>query len=305
MMTGKFSDNPYYVEYEGLLKQLHRLIAEGKGDSDDADAVREEMDRPERELSREELNRAAPATRLASRPNSLRRSTISTIRVHDSWLSDQPAPPTPLYLARLNGLSADLYMLQDNEFFEPSDPDESTVQRLGAELKAAQDRGDWMGVLDLLRKSPTFMSPDQIAFLRAGAYEALGHLDTSLLFMAYAARLKPLDTFYGWSVMDLLIKARRFDEALARAESQIERSQLTPGLRIQAATVLLTAAKAMPDEQARPVYERAIEVLQPALEASSQLLPVVVVIGHRTLGFCYEALGRAGRLPQRPPGRTG
>jgi tetratricopeptide (TPR) repeat protein len=95
--------------------------------------------------------------------------------------------------------------------------------------------------------------------------------------------------------MDLLIKARRFDEALARAESQIERSQLTPGLRIQAATVLLTAAKAMPDEQARPVYERAIEVLQPALEASSQLLPVVVVIGHRTLGFCHEALGQSQR----------
>ena len=45
-MRGKFADNPDYRKYERLLIDLHHLIADGKGDSDAADAVRDEMDQP-------------------------------------------------------------------------------------------------------------------------------------------------------------------------------------------------------------------------------------------------------------------
>src|SRR5438105_4980179 len=103
----KFSDNPYYVEYEDLLKKLHRLIAEGKGASEEADTVRDEMDRPERELSSEEL-------------------------------------------ARLNGLSADLYMLQGDEIFETSGTDTATPELLASHLDAAWHEQDWQRVLELL-----------------------------------------------------------------------------------------------------------------------------------------------------------
>ena len=43
-MTGKFAANPYYVACEEQLKKLHGLIAEGKGDTEEADALREELD---------------------------------------------------------------------------------------------------------------------------------------------------------------------------------------------------------------------------------------------------------------------
>ena len=56
-MKTRFADNPNYVQYESMLKDLHRLIAEGKGDSDEADALREAMDVPWRALSSEEIDR--------------------------------------------------------------------------------------------------------------------------------------------------------------------------------------------------------------------------------------------------------
>jgi hypothetical protein len=160
MMTGKFWDNPYYVEYETLLKKLHRLMAEGKGDSEEADAVRDEMDRPERELSREEL-------------------------------------------ARLNGLSADLYMLQDDENFEPSDSDEGAPELLAARLEAAWHGQDWEKVLELLRRGLTSMARDRVAYMRAWAYGELGHPDTALLFMAYAAKLNPREPLYRSQLVSL------------------------------------------------------------------------------------------------------
>jgi hypothetical protein len=179
MMTGKFSDNPYYVEYETLLKKLHRLMAEGKGDSEEADAVRDEMDRPERELNREEL-------------------------------------------ARLNGLSADLYMLQDDEMFEPPDPDEGTPELLDARLDAAWHGQDWEKVLELLRRGPTFLSKDRIAHMRARAYRELGHPDTALLFMEYAAGLNPHEPLYKSQLIEQSGQLGRREEAHERSDAPAE-----------------------------------------------------------------------------------
>src|SRR4051794_25408915 len=57
MTAPRFMDNPEYVKYVGLLKQLHRMIATGKGDSDEADALRDEMDGPWSALSADEIAR--------------------------------------------------------------------------------------------------------------------------------------------------------------------------------------------------------------------------------------------------------
>ena len=42
--------------YSKWLRQLHALIAEGKGDDDEADKLRDEMDLPWRQLNKDELN---------------------------------------------------------------------------------------------------------------------------------------------------------------------------------------------------------------------------------------------------------
>src|SRR5439155_6630607 len=56
-MSGRFADNPSYVQYEMLLKRLHALIARGEGQGPEGDAVREQMDEPIGQLSRAEILR--------------------------------------------------------------------------------------------------------------------------------------------------------------------------------------------------------------------------------------------------------
>lgn len=175
-MGRRFWNNQHFEQYESLLRRLHPLMAAGEGDTDEADAVRDEMDKPWRELSREEI-------------------------------------------ARLDGLSADLYMLEGDEVAEPCHADDRTPERLRAELKAARDRGDWETVLALLRKGPTFIAADQIAFLRARAYEALGHLEASRLFMEHAAELNPCESLYKSQLIEQLSRLERHDEAVGRADS--------------------------------------------------------------------------------------
>lgn len=91
-------------------------------------------------------------------------------------------------MERLNGLSADLYMLQDDEIYEPGGMVGITPEQLNAQIRAAWENKDWDGMLRLLRKGPGLLSKDQVASLRAEAYGALGHLDTSVLFSNYAIR---------------------------------------------------------------------------------------------------------------------
>ena len=57
LMSKRFADNPDYCLYETLLIQVHKLIASGDGDSDAADALREQMDDPWYRLSEDEQAR--------------------------------------------------------------------------------------------------------------------------------------------------------------------------------------------------------------------------------------------------------
>jgi len=46
-----------YEQYEKLLRELHELIAQGKGETDEADEIRDRMDRPWHALTLEEQER--------------------------------------------------------------------------------------------------------------------------------------------------------------------------------------------------------------------------------------------------------
>ena len=191
-MTGRFADNPNYREHERLLLELSRLMAEGKGDTDEADAIRDAMDGSWLVLSREEK-------------------------------------------VRLRRLSAELYSIEEKEVFEPVDSAERTPERVGAAIGVAYEQKDWEAVLALLRKGPSFLSQDRIAYLRAVAYKELGHPDTALLFLEYARQLDPKNARYNWRTQELLLRLGRFDEALARADEQLKSDELDPELLILSA----------------------------------------------------------------------
>ena len=54
-MNNQFADNSFYVHCECFLEELSPLMAEGKGNTDKAGAVRDQMDGPWYRLSREEI----------------------------------------------------------------------------------------------------------------------------------------------------------------------------------------------------------------------------------------------------------
>jgi hypothetical protein len=53
------SYSPDYAEYERLLLKLHDLMTQGKGDSEEADAIRDAMDDPWNRLTAVEAARAS------------------------------------------------------------------------------------------------------------------------------------------------------------------------------------------------------------------------------------------------------
>jgi tetratricopeptide (TPR) repeat protein len=256
-MQGKFADNPYYLEYEASLKKLHQMLGRGEGDSDEADALRDEMDRSASELSHEEMK-------------------------------------------RLKGLSADLYMLQDDEIYAPIEPGEDRsardVEHLQAAVTEAWARRDVVATLELLRKGPTRLTPDQLAYIRARAYEELGHLDTALLFMFYAAERNPEDSNYKWMVLNLLDRPEQRSELYQRASEYIQDAASSAELRVYAVGLLFRLTRRMTREQAATVFALVIDSLEsalPLLESGSRLiLPDLPAYGQLTLGFCYQRSGR-------------
>ena len=84
-------------------------------------------------------------------------------------------------------LSADLRMLQGKDSHRNVPDAERSAEWLSPRLQAAWNNQDWIGALSLLRNGPLYLSFDQIAYLRAQAYEELGHPDIALLFYKYAA----------------------------------------------------------------------------------------------------------------------
>jgi len=169
----KFANNPDYVQYERLLDELSRLMAEGKGDTNEADAVRDEMDAPWYKLSQEEID-------------------------------------------RLRGVSADLYMLQEEEVYEPYD---GTQEELITALSEPLSRNDYEAILLLLRKGTPFLRPAQVASLRGRCYAMLGHLETGLLFLRYAAEQEPDQVTHRLYILGLLTQLNRTQEALSEVES--------------------------------------------------------------------------------------
>ncbi len=143
--TKHFLNNPEYVEATRLLLELHRIIANGGLESEEADEVRDAMEPRWYRLTEAEI-------------------------------------------ARLDVLSANLYMLSDNDIPRPVPSEQRTKAYLEPRIRQAQEAGDWDTVLALLRNGPDYLTPDELAYQRSVAYRALGHCETALLFADYAYR---------------------------------------------------------------------------------------------------------------------
>ena len=247
-MSGLFVNNPYFIELEARTKQLHRLIAEGKCNTEEADAVRDEMDTP--------------------------------------WLR-----LTGAERQRLNGLSADLYMLQNREVSEPSDG--RTKIQVGQAIFAAVKQEKWEDALALMRR-PNLIPREKIALFRAQSYNNLGLNETSLLFLNYAVERSNEPMLLAGLQLILLYELKRYDELVPLAEQVFTQDRLPAFIRATAAFMLARSAKYMPELQARTMYKRVAEILEQIVNNNS-LIPrskEILSIVHVFIGYCYFNLGQ-------------
>ena len=243
-MNGLFTENSCYVEHEVLLRQLHHLIAEGLGDTEEADAVRDRME--------------------------------------PSWYRLKPEEKK-----RIEGLSADLYMLQDDEVFEPSDG--RTKIQIGQAVYAAIEQERWEEALKLMRQ-PNLLPRVKVAVWRARAYDALGEFEAALLFLRYAVKLDPEHPGFKAIELSLLVENNCEAEARHIAALYLNDSTAPALLRINAAGILALPSQSIKDFD----YVSIVPALKQAVQAESptaSLYNEVMAYAYEILAYCYFRLG--------------
>lgn len=195
---------------------------------------------------------------------------------------------------RFDGLSADLYMLEDKEYFERIDPAQATPDHLGKELREAWNSEKWEQVLALLRKGGSFLSQEQRAYLRAIAYENLGQLRSAFVFMDYASRQSPTDVVYRYLCLGYLVALGENEEAVKRANAYVADQTTPSALLIRASAVLIQTARNSDSATRDKRLRAAVPALERALGSKTGLdnsPDEVIALGYVSLGFCLELLG--------------
>jgi hypothetical protein len=216
MISRRHRVDPYFVRYVRQLIKLHALIAQGKGDEEEADRLRDEMEEPWRHLSSEEI-------------------------------------------ALLDDLSADLYTVGESDLRVDRSP-----KKVVEEFKTASERGDWKGVLALVRKYEGTISAAEATGLRGMAWARLGLPEAAIPFFQEAMRLNPTERMFQLCYLSGLIEANRLDEALAIAE-EIIRTSSDPARLLKAAEVYFVWAATLGLSASAMVHRKAIEVAEKAL----------------------------------------
>jgi tetratricopeptide (TPR) repeat protein len=242
-MQGRFKDNPAYVEYETLLKRLHRLIAEGQGDSEAADQVREQMDAPEARLNRWEIN-------------------------------------------RLNGLSADLYMLQQAEVLQEP-PVARDQEELHQQIQEYERWNDWDSVLAVLRRRPALVLEEAVAFTRARAYGALGHDDTALLFFEHGMKRGAASPDLRAMHLSMLQRAGQLQQAIELGSQYADAPSATPEVQIANAVNRFEILGNAEAPQVLTLLSRALERIGPKYPTSRSY----VVLAYLLAAQCLMLLG--------------
>ena len=243
-----------YGKYVNLLRELHSLIAEGKGDTEEAERLRDLMDSPWYNMNAEEIR-------------------------------------------RVRGLSADLHSLVD----APPAVGPCDQELLNESCRLAEEawiNKDWDGALELLRERPHPFPPDRVAFMRAGCWENLGDLETSLLFLERAAELSPGAGYYILALMYTKLRLGRVLDAILLADKIIGAQMVHPDLLFKVATVLIGSTHVISDtEESKLITMKAVEAIGKAIEIEQQLpenqrVQSTTVAGLVNMAMCFRKLGK-------------
>jgi tetratricopeptide (TPR) repeat protein len=194
-------------------------------------------------------------------------------------------------IGRLKGLSADLYLLSQSETF-PIGREVLPLPVLLIKLKQHEEEGDWEGVLAVLRQRGSEAPARAVAFARARAYAALGHLKVAIQFLDFAFRDEPQVPSYIWIRLQWLARSGHPIEAVSYAEKLLASGNIPSLVQVACADAFYRLAEWT--ESARIYgYSRALQIVEQALRARPRLGEQDRGIGHLLRVVCLWYLGRS------------
>jgi tetratricopeptide (TPR) repeat protein len=197
-------------------------------------------------------------------------------------------------IGRLKLLSSDLYMLEEDEIFDDPDPRQSNPRWLPMELKKAYDDSDWLEMLRLLRLEAPEISTRNRAYLRARAYDSIGHTYAAFAFMDYLTRNEPDNiTFHYFRLYYLM--ASDINRAIAEANAIIDNPSAFSPLVIQAAGILIDNIE--PAKQ-RETFDRLIQALDRVfrdVQTLKHLDAQMIAFAYVILGYALEGVALSER----------
>lgn len=187
---------------------------------------------------------------------------------------------SPLERRRLDGLSADLFMLTGEEILATRGVEPMTAEQWRAAYEQARGLGDEWRVLELLRHPSRQVGDSDVAADRSLAYQRLGMPQVAVAFAGYAWE-ESRDTQCRFALVELLLHLGHWPEAMAHALDILQsRDADTPSLLAAGQVLLRAAHTARPDtppdaiQNAVRLFERALAKLHvdPPVEADAELV---------------------------------
>lgn len=240
--------------YERGILELHALLATGRGEAPEADALRDSLAR--------------------------------------FWHS-LPDDQRDLY----DGLTADLYMVSQNEVFLPSSQtSETSIPSLRRMVAQAFEGKDFTRCLQLLRSRAGIIPPYKAAFVRGRCCQHLGLHHFAWTFLNHAAQLDPDNESTRYLALDALRRTGNITASLTQAVVAARDSKRSPKVGFAACSILADVAARSDRETADGLYllisdslSKAIPVL--SRTASKRADKTVLVASHILLGFSLTHLG--------------
>jgi tetratricopeptide (TPR) repeat protein len=213
----------------------------------------------------------------------------------------------PAESRRIEELSADLYMLTDEEIFQEVPAEQRAL--LPARVRDAFQARRYEEVLALLRANPEGLSPEMIAYVRGRCWSALRDYEAAAWFFDYAGKLRPSNPSFAALALDAVWKAGRQSDAVEQARTVIANLSTHPRVLFVAAQVLARWAQQQAKPTAAPDHARVVEAVARALERENALpeahrIPSVTFLGRIDRARSLEQLGRKAEAREAHAGIT-
>lgn len=318
-MINQTTKKSQLASYVNLLVQLHRLIVAGKGDSEEADELRDRMDAPWTRMSEPEvrltnnlaedlyhLDRAETFDNIGPARALVNLHLLELADLHESPESDRLRTILEERWLNMNaesqdfmtGLSADLRLIGNGS------SQATTTPAVVAESFAAATRTqDWSCALTVLREHGNQVPSIELAAMCGICWDNLGYREVASVFFGDALHRMPTNIVLQTLYFRSLLRTGQFAAATANALF-VAQFNTSPYASLLAADILFQCA-VRPDAQtsdaeALKLVAGSVERLpiDAIMAETDPLLRSIAFVGYWSASRAFERLGEHSRAKE-------